>query len=345
MEIAIKGVLGALVAILLHLATTSKHYYLSGLIPLFPTFALFAHTMFASSGRTADMLVSAQFGMLSLIPYGVYLLLAWLLAARLNVWLALTVATMGWAAAATIIIVLWNRGSDWIASTFNGPLCIALATAACICTWFATRHRAYGRRPETRGAQAASAPSLAASPGCPRRWSVAMGSVSSIALAVGAVYMLRSHMGDEGHTEAVESAHTAQATVANHQTRVAALERQEDTDPAMASSDADLRGNMSALFAGTDADAAGRLIMPPKDDAWEQFNAVLDLDPNSSAARQCLQCMLASSVALAKSATAAGKPHLAATYLAQARSIVFGFRVPLIENEGAVAARKTNNDK
>lgn len=109
MEIAAMGALGAAVAIALHFAFASKHDYLMGLIPLFPSFALLAHTMFASNGRNADLRISAQFGLVSLLPYAVYLLLAWTLVVRLNVWLALMLSTLGWALAATVIIVAWNR--------------------------------------------------------------------------------------------------------------------------------------------------------------------------------------------------------------------------------------------
>lgn len=109
MEIAAKGALGAVVAIALHFALASKHHYLTGLIPLFPSFALLAHTMFASSGRNVDLQISAQFGLVSLLPYAVYLLLAWTLVVRLNVWSALALSTLGWALAATVIIVAWNR--------------------------------------------------------------------------------------------------------------------------------------------------------------------------------------------------------------------------------------------
>lgn len=124
-DIAIKGVLGALVAILLHFAVNSRHYYLAGLIPLFPTFALFAHTMFASGERVTDMQASAQFGLWSLFPYAVYLSLVCLLAFRMNVWLVLAASTAGWAAAAVAIFILWNnseRSSSAPVQAVRAPL-------------------------------------------------------------------------------------------------------------------------------------------------------------------------------------------------------------------------------
>lgn len=102
--------LGAFVAILLHFAANSKqHYYLAGLIPLFPTFALFAHVMFASSGQIGHLQAAAKFGLLSLFPYGAYLALVWLLTARVSLLNAITLALFGWIVVAAGVTYIWNR--------------------------------------------------------------------------------------------------------------------------------------------------------------------------------------------------------------------------------------------
>lgn len=112
MELLIKGLLGALVAILLHFATgSSKHYFLAGMIPLFPTFALFAHVMFASSGEPQKMQTSAVLGLLSLIPYGIYLLITWKATPKLGSWLAITLGLCCWASLAALIAYLWIKKS------------------------------------------------------------------------------------------------------------------------------------------------------------------------------------------------------------------------------------------
>ena len=49
MGLVIKAALGALVVLIGVLAKT-KNYYIAGLIPLFPTFALIAHYIVASGG-------------------------------------------------------------------------------------------------------------------------------------------------------------------------------------------------------------------------------------------------------------------------------------------------------
>jgi uncharacterized membrane protein (GlpM family) len=48
MGLLIKGLLGALVVVLIGVLAKSKNYYIAGLIPLFPTFALIAHYIVAS---------------------------------------------------------------------------------------------------------------------------------------------------------------------------------------------------------------------------------------------------------------------------------------------------------
>ena len=115
-DIALKGALGAAVAIALHYSINSKYSYLAGLIPLFPTFALVAHMMFASSGRTLDMQISAQFGLLSLFPYAAYLVLVWVLANRLNIWLALGISIIGWVGVVVIVLLSWR----WLCGSILG---------------------------------------------------------------------------------------------------------------------------------------------------------------------------------------------------------------------------------
>ncbi len=48
MGLVIKAALGALVVVLIGVLAKTKNYYIAGLIPLFPTFALIAHYIVAS---------------------------------------------------------------------------------------------------------------------------------------------------------------------------------------------------------------------------------------------------------------------------------------------------------
>lgn len=45
MGLLIKAALGALVVVLIGILAKTKNYYIAGLIPLFPTFALIAHIL------------------------------------------------------------------------------------------------------------------------------------------------------------------------------------------------------------------------------------------------------------------------------------------------------------
>lgn len=277
MEIAIKGVLGALVAISLHFAVSSRYYYLAGLIPLFPTFALFAHTMFASGGRAMDMQISAQFGMLSLVPYGVYLLLVWWLALRMNLWFTLSVATVGWAAVALIIVLLWNSSGAWTTSLLYNPLWIALAAASYVVTWAFAKYSSRKKTPQSQGAQ-------------------------SVCVAGHGLSRWRSRA-------------RLVATGSGARTYVALT-------------DAEPKNIVDELLEHAEADiAAQRLTMPPGNNAWERFKAVLFLDPNNTTARQGLLRVVSRYIALAKRADAAGKTDRAAIYLNRARSVLFGTRV------------------
>ena len=76
MGLVIKATLGALVVLLIGVLAKTKNYYIAGLIPLFPTFALIAHYIVASE-RGIELRATIVFGMRSIIPYFIYLLSLW----------------------------------------------------------------------------------------------------------------------------------------------------------------------------------------------------------------------------------------------------------------------------
>lgn len=69
MGLLIKGLLGALVVVLIGVLAKTKNYALAGLIPLFPTFALIAHYIVASERGIEALRATIVFGMWSIIPY------------------------------------------------------------------------------------------------------------------------------------------------------------------------------------------------------------------------------------------------------------------------------------
>ena len=89
MGLAIKAALGALVVLLIGVLAKTKNYYIAGLIPLFPTFALIAHYIVASERGTEALRTTIVFGMWSIIPYFLYLLSLWYFTGFLRLPLAL----------------------------------------------------------------------------------------------------------------------------------------------------------------------------------------------------------------------------------------------------------------
>ena len=91
MGLVIKAALGALVVLLIGVLAKTKNYYIAGLIPLFPTFALIAHYIVASERGIEALRATIIFSMWSIIPYFVYLASLWyftgMMLARCFCWL------------------------------------------------------------------------------------------------------------------------------------------------------------------------------------------------------------------------------------------------------------------
>ena len=62
MGLLIKAALGALVVLLIGVLAKTKNYYIAGLIPLFPTFALIAHYIVASERGIEALRATIVFG-------------------------------------------------------------------------------------------------------------------------------------------------------------------------------------------------------------------------------------------------------------------------------------------
>lgn len=107
--LAFKSMLGALAVLLIALLSRSKSYFIAGLVPLFPTFALIAHAIVGSERGAAALRTTALFGLCSLLPYAVYLLTVFVLSVRLTLAATLASATLAWTVAAGALLLLWNR--------------------------------------------------------------------------------------------------------------------------------------------------------------------------------------------------------------------------------------------
>jgi len=106
-----KAMMGALIVVIISYLAKSKNYYIVGLVPLFPTFALIGHIIIGTERGVGELKETIVFGMWSLIPYFVYLLILYLIVDRVELGYALLMGLIGWATTALILVVIWNRGT------------------------------------------------------------------------------------------------------------------------------------------------------------------------------------------------------------------------------------------
>ncbi|MBO0367923.1 GlpM family protein [Pseudomonas putida] len=109
MDLVFKAALGAGVVILLALLSKTRNYYIAGLVPLFPTFALIAHYIVGKGRSIEDLKTTILFGMWSIIPYFIYLLSLYVLVERMRLEASLALATLAWLIAATVLVTVWLR--------------------------------------------------------------------------------------------------------------------------------------------------------------------------------------------------------------------------------------------
>ncbi|GLX88007.1 membrane protein [Pseudomonas weihenstephanensis] len=109
MDLILKAALGAGVVIILAMLAKTKNYYIAGLVPLFPTFALIAHYIVGKERSLDDLKTTIVFGMWSIIPYFVYLAALYLLVDRMRLEASLALAAVAWLMAATVLVSVWVR--------------------------------------------------------------------------------------------------------------------------------------------------------------------------------------------------------------------------------------------
>ncbi|MDY6468286.1 GlpM family protein [Acinetobacter faecalis] len=104
----LKCVLGAAVVLIIAVLSKSKAFYIAGLVPLFPTFALIAHVIVSQQQGAEALQKTALFGLWSLIPYFIYLFMVYALATKMSMWSCLGLATLCWVVAAVGLIYGWQ---------------------------------------------------------------------------------------------------------------------------------------------------------------------------------------------------------------------------------------------
>lgn len=109
MDLLLKCLLGAAAVLVIALFAQTRNFFIAGLVPLFPTFALIAHYVVGSQRSPADLRTTALFGLWSLLPYAVYLLTVYWLSVRTGLAATLAWATLAWTAAAALLLLAWSR--------------------------------------------------------------------------------------------------------------------------------------------------------------------------------------------------------------------------------------------
>lgn len=109
MDLIFKAALGAAVVVILAMLAKTRNYYIAGLVPLFPTFALIAHYIVGKGRSVDDLKTTIVFGMWSVIPYLVYLGTLYVMVDRMRLETSLAVATVAWLMAATLLVSVWVR--------------------------------------------------------------------------------------------------------------------------------------------------------------------------------------------------------------------------------------------
>ena len=101
--------LGAVAVLVIALLSRTRSFYIAGLVPLFPTFALIAHYIVGSERGGAGLRMAALFGVWPLAPYAVYLAAVYWLSVRLSLGATLLAATAAWVGSAAVLLWAWAQ--------------------------------------------------------------------------------------------------------------------------------------------------------------------------------------------------------------------------------------------
>ncbi|MGQ7845802.1 GlpM family protein [Granulosicoccus sp. 3-233] len=110
----LKSLIGAAAVLLIALLSKSKSFFIAGLVPLFPSFALIAHYIVGTERSMADLRVTALFGLFSLFPYAAYLLAVYQLSYRFSLVITLLLATLIWLFSAGLLLAIWVRAQPMV---------------------------------------------------------------------------------------------------------------------------------------------------------------------------------------------------------------------------------------
>lgn len=107
MALLLKSLIGAAMVILISLLSKSKFYYIAGLAPLFPTFALIAHYSIGSARPTNELQETILFSGFATLPMLSYLVALYCLVGYFRLVPSLLMACVAWGIAAWILVTVW----------------------------------------------------------------------------------------------------------------------------------------------------------------------------------------------------------------------------------------------
>lgn len=108
LSLFLKAMVGALIVVFIALVSKTKNYYLAGLAPLFPSFAIIAHYIVGSERSVSELKNTIVFGMWALIPYFCYLAAMYFFVDRFKIGWSIFLSSLIWCIAAMLLIYLWN---------------------------------------------------------------------------------------------------------------------------------------------------------------------------------------------------------------------------------------------
>lgn len=109
MLLILKMLIGALAVLLISIFAKSKNFYIAGLIPLFPTFAMIANIIVYNERSITELKQTILFSIFSLVPYFIYLIVLYISVDKItNFYFALSMSVFAWSVATFILVYLWK---------------------------------------------------------------------------------------------------------------------------------------------------------------------------------------------------------------------------------------------
>ncbi len=102
-----KGFMGYLIVVAISILSKTDNYYIAGLIPLFPTFAIIAHVIVYKNNSIESLKETILFGIFSLVTYLVYLLSIYVCIEFMDFYLCVGLSVSLWLLSAVILIKIW----------------------------------------------------------------------------------------------------------------------------------------------------------------------------------------------------------------------------------------------